>query len=66
MGGRGPRGQTEGAILRICRITSHSVAEEVRREFTGTFSESTTNYFVSGGAAIVLRLLLAISGVKQR
>lgn len=45
---------------------SHSVAEEAHRELTGTFSESTTNYFVSGGAAIVLGLLLAIFGVKQR
>lgn len=45
---------------------SHSVAEEVRRELTGTFSESTTKHLVGGGAAIVLGLLLAIFGVNQR
>jgi hypothetical protein len=45
---------------------SQSVTEEVRRELMGNFSDDTTKYFVGGGAAVVLGLLLASFGVKRR
>jgi drug/metabolite transporter (DMT)-like permease len=55
-----------GAILLYFGYeASQSIAEDVRRELTGTFSDETTRYFVGGGAAIVLGLLLGIFGVKR-
>jgi len=45
---------------------SQSVTEEVRRELTGKFSDDTTWYFVGGGAAVVVGLLLGVFGVKGR
>ena len=44
---------------------SQSITEDVRRELTGRFSDETTKYFVGGGAAVVLGLLLAVFGVKR-
>ena len=44
---------------------SQSIAEEARRELTGSYSDETTYYFVVGGAAIP-GLLLAIFGLKTR
>lgn len=45
---------------------SQSIAEEARRELTGSYSDGTTRYLVAGGAAVVLGLLLAIFGIKTR
>ena len=44
---------------------SQSIAEEARRELTGSFSDQTTAYFVGGGAGAVLGLLLAIFGIRS-
>jgi drug/metabolite transporter (DMT)-like permease len=45
---------------------SQTLGEEVRRELLGRFSEETTRYFVWGGGAAVMGLLLAVFGVKRR
>lgn len=54
-----------GAILLYFGYeASQSITEEVRRELSGRFSDNTTWYFIGGGAAVVLGLLLGIFGVK--
>lgn len=56
-----------GAILLYFGYeASQSITEDVRRELTGSFSDDTTLYFVGGGAAVVLGLLLGIFGVKRK
>jgi hypothetical protein len=56
-----------GAILLYFGYeASQSITEDVRRELTGRFSDDTTWYFIGGGAAIVLGLLLSAFGVKRR
>jgi hypothetical protein len=45
---------------------SQSIAEEVRRELQGRYSEGTTRYLVWGGGAAVMGLLLTVFGVKRR
>lgn len=45
---------------------SQSITEEVRQGLTGTFSDNTTWYFISGAAAVVVGLLLGVFGVKGR
>lgn len=54
-----------GAILLYFGYeASQSIAEEARRELTGSFSDQTTYYFVGGGGAAILGLLLAIFGIR--
>jgi uncharacterized membrane protein HdeD (DUF308 family) len=56
-----------GAILLYFGYeASQSITEDVSRELTGRFSDDTTWYFIGGGAAIVLGLLLSAFGVKRR
>ncbi len=56
-----------GAILLYFGYeASQSITEDVRQELTGRFSDETTWYFIGGGAAIVLGLLLSAFGVKRR
>lgn len=56
-----------GAILLYFGYeASQSIAEEARRELTGSYSDDTTRYFIGGGAAAILGLLLALFGVKTR
>jgi hypothetical protein len=45
---------------------SQTLGEEVRRELLGRFSEGTTRYFVWGGGAAVMGLLLTVFGIKRR
>lgn len=56
-----------GAILLYFGYeASQSIAEQARTELTGSYSDATTRYFVGGGGAVVLGLLLAIFGIKTR
>lgn len=45
---------------------SQSLSEEVHQGLTGTFSDNTTWYFVGGGVAVVVGLLLGAFGMKGR
>lgn len=45
---------------------AQTVEEEMRLRRLGRFSEGTTRYFVWGGGAAVMGLLLAVFGVRGR
>ncbi|OOC09581.1 MULTISPECIES: DUF3185 family protein [Thioalkalivibrio] len=45
--------------------TSQGLVEQAHETLTGRFTDETTWYFIGGGVAVVLGLLLTIFGVKR-
>lgn len=55
-----------GIILLVIGMnTSHSVADQVTKTFTGRFTDATTWYIIAGIAAALFGGMLALSGGER-
>ena len=56
-----------GAVLVVVGMNaSHSAADQISNTFTGRFTRETIYYFVGGGAAALLGLLMVMASARGK
>jgi uncharacterized protein DUF3185 len=56
-----------GAVLVVVGMNaSHSAADQISNTFTGRFTRETICYFVGGGAAALLGLLMVVGSARGK